>query len=400
MPFNPNASSRPNASDPNDSPSNPDFKISKAPGGDPFYADRPLPKLPTWKVPTNPEEQKLFFAQITQMMDFFQSVNPNVSTPVDAMDLIENLLFQVHQKKLDEIRDIEAQITANQFNGYITGDNELKDNSEPLLNGIWPRKGLTLLTAPPGYGKTLTVFHLIKQLELNSKSILYCGMDEDESGVVKKLKSLEYENWPCCRLPDGLSGPEGWNAIEKWEIDSKLENKRFLILDLLMHYAPMEVNSPGSIVNALSRVVNFANKNNVVVVGLCHSSLGSIAPTGHQTLWGMSKRLIILRENESPNTVTIEVTRRGPNKTLEFTHPWIDIPKAKELLERGNTAPKKMPKVNQAKEWLDKHPEMTSKEISISLLKETAEHHEEDPLMLSHSTWNLARKAYLLEAGE
>ena len=368
--------------------------------GDPFYADRPLPKVPTWKVPTNPEEQQLFFAQVSQMMDWANSINPNVKTPMDTMDLIENLLFQVHQKKLDELKDIENQITANQFDGFLLREGqELVDTSEPLTDKIWPRKGLCLLTSPPGYGKTLTAFYLMQRLNLPTKAVLYAGMDETENGVIQKLRTLGYSQWPIATLPEGLTGDDAWKAIYRWEEVTKDEGKRFLILDLLLHYCGMELNSPGSIINGLSGLLSFANRNNIIVLALTHSSLGSIAPAGHQTLWGCSQRLLILKETEDPNSVDIHVSRRGPCEVLRFTHPWIDISKAKELLQRGTsgTGTKKQTKFDQAVDWLIKHPQYISEGISSRQLTDTAKHHENDPLELSRNTWMEALK-HLREA--
>ena len=62
----------------------------------------------------------------------------------------------------------------------------------------------------------------------------------------------------------------------------------------------MEINNPGSIVNALSPVLAFAHRHNVVVLGLCHTSKNSPnVPTGHQSLWGKCNRLLQLRQRQS-----------------------------------------------------------------------------------------------------
>ena len=379
-----------------------------APGGNPpapkpesplesAYLDRSVFDLPTpsWNVPKTNEELKLFLGQCMDLLKHVNMVNPNVKSIPDLMNYQESLEIALHDARLKLAKNLEYELTDPQFEGFISGTGQdFVRNTEPLLDGIWSRKGLHLLASPPGFGKTLTIFHLMQRLNISGEAILYAGMDETEESVIDKLLSLGYENWQISRLPEGLAGDLAWGAINQWEVYTKEHTRRFLILDLLMHYCPMEINSPGSIIRELSKVINFANKNNIVVVGLCHSSLGSIAPTGHQSLWGCSQRLLILKETEDNNTVEIDVTRRGPNKTLRFTHDWIDINKAKELLERGkvvvSSGPKNKNKLEQAMDWIKQHSEYTG--ISVRLLADTAKHHHKDPLELGKTTWAEALK--------
>ena len=203
-----------------------------------------------------------------------------------------------------------------------------------LIDKIWPRKGLCLLTAPPSFGKTLSILYLIKRLELNPEAILYCGADENEKGIERKLKSLGCSNWIISRLPDGLSQTDFWRNIEEWECISRGKDVRFLILDTLLDYVDYKITQPDSIKKKLSPLIKFANENNVIVVGLCHSSSGKIAPAGHQSLIGSSQRILILKETADNNRVQIDVSRRGPHHSIDFIHNWIDIKKAKELLEK------------------------------------------------------------------
>lgn len=367
------------------------------------YLDRPLSKTPNWNLPKTKEEAMLLLDQVYGLMNYFNTRNPNIKTIHDLMDYYDGLEIQFEKQKLERAASLEYELTQNQFDGFILNGQKIKDNYEPLLDGIWPRKGLCLMFAPPSFGKTLVTFELMKRLGLPGESILYCGADEDEEGIGKKLKSLSYVDWPFIRLPDGQTGGVAWENIEKWEEYSREHKRRFLILDLLMDYAPMEINNPGSIVNALSPVLAFAHRHSVIVLGLCHTSKNSPnAPTGHQSLWGKCNRLLQLRETGDTNTVDVVATRRGPRKTVTITHEWIDTVEARRLFDTNTIrteGPKRKTKLEKAIDWIKEHSEYAGIGISCRHLADTAKHHHEDPLDVSKNIWADALKEINSKAG-
>lgn len=361
------------------------------------YLEQPIGATPNWDFPKTKDDAILMVNQMHAFMNYANIKNPNIKCLLDLMDYHESLEIELHKIKLEKSARLEFDLTQNQFDGFIANGQKIKEDHEPLLDGLWPRQGLCLMFAPPSFGKTLVTFELMKRLELPGESILYCGADEDEEGIGKKLKSIGYENWPFDRLPDGQTNNLAWENIERWQEYSREHKRRFLILDLLMDYAPMEINNPGSIVNALSPVLAFAHRHSVVVLGLCHTSKNSPnAPTGHQSLWGKCNRLLQLRETQDSNTVELVATRRGPKKSVLITHDWIDTVEAKRVFSGQDSnsgssyGPKKKTKLEQAVDWIKEHSEYTG--ISCRLLADTAKHHHEDPLDISKNVWMEALK--------
>ena len=365
--------------------------------------DRPLGHVPTWKIPKTKEDAMLMLDQMYGLMHYFNTRNPNIQSIPDLMDYYDGLEIQLQKQTLERAANLEYDLTQNQFDGFIAGGNDIKENYEPLLDGLWPRKGLCLMFAPPSFGKTLVTFELMKRLDLPMESMLYCGADEDEEGIGKKLKSLGYSQWPFTRLPDGQTNTLAWENIERWEEYSREHKRRFLILDLLMDYAPMEINNPGSIVSSLSPILAFAHRHNVVVLGLCHTSKNSPnAPTGHQSLWGKCNRLLQLRETQDSNTVELVATRRGPKKSVLITHDWIDTVEAKRVFSGTNAndsvsdpkkeeEPKKS-KIELAIEWLEMNNEYTANNVPLNQIMQAVNHDPTGPISIGRETWRKALK--------
>ena len=372
------------------------------------YLEQPIGSTPNWDFPKTKEQAILMVNQMHSFMNYANIKNPNIKCLLDLMDYHESLEIELHKMKLERSASLEYELTQEGQEGLILGDEQPFDESKTnieLIDGIWYPKGLHLLTAPPGYGKTLSIFHLIKRLDLSGRAVLYCGRDETEAGVTQKLKSLGYSNWKISRLTDGLSQDHAWESIHIWESLTREHEVRFLILDLLLHYVNYKISQPDSIISELSRVTDFSNKNNIIVVGLCHSSLGSIAPTGHQSLVGCSQRLLILKETADNNTVQIDISRRGPHHSITFSHDWINISKAKELLERGklaspptnsNVEPKKT-KIELAIEWLTDNPEYINE--SASKVKQIADYDPLGPISIGRDSWWKALKQLKEEEG-
>ena len=390
---------------------NDQFKASSgdgqsAPGGNPptpkpesplesLYLEQPLDSyVPSWKVPQTNDELKLFVGQCMDLLKHENAVNPQIKTPMDLADFYESLKIEIHKQKLERAATLEYELTQENIDGFLLSGGEIEDCEDNLIDGIWPKKGLVLVSAIPSFGKTFITFDLIGRLGLNGDSILYCGADETKSSISKKLKALGHVVWPFARLPDGQTLDMAWENIKLWERHTKEHETRFLILDLLHDYAPMNISSPDSIMDALAPIITFANKNNVIVVGIVHTSKHTPnSPVGHMSLVGKSNRLIQLKKTEDPNTVELQISRRGPKKIMRITHSMLDTSSALDLLGEGNNTNGNsggQTKLEKAIEWIKGHPEYDG--ISIRLLLETAKHHDKDPLELSLYAWTEARK--------
>lgn len=153
--------------------------------GESFYLDQPLAPTPNWILPKTFEEIELMVEQLKNWMNYANIKNPNIKSLMDLMDYHESLEIELHKMKLERSARLEYDLTQNQFDGFIASGQKFKKNHEVLLQGLWPRKGLCLMFAPPSFGKTLVTFELMKRLELPGECILYCGADEDEEGIEK-----------------------------------------------------------------------------------------------------------------------------------------------------------------------------------------------------------------------
>ena len=358
------------------------------------YLEQPIGSLPTWSIPKTKEEVMLMLDQLYGLMNYTNIKNPNIQNIPDLMDYYESLEIELHKMKLERAASLEYDLTQENIDGYLLGGMEIEDCEDNLIDGIWPKKGLVLVSAIPSFGKTFITFDLIGRLGLDVNSILYCGADETKSSISKKLKALGHVTWPFARLPDGQTLDMAWENIKLWERHTKEHETRFLILDLLHDYAPMNISSPDSIMDALAPIITFANKNNVIVVGIVHTSKHTPnSPVGHMSLVGKSNRLIQLKKTEDPNTVELQISRRGPKKIMRITHSMLDTSSALDLLGEGNNTNGNsggQTKLEKAIEWIKGHPEYDG--ISIRLLLETAKHHDKDPLELSLYAWTEARK--------
>ena len=304
-----------------------------------------------------------------------------------------HLLFDVFDQSRQKRKETYSPKTFVSTKGK--NRKEESDNSKPnLINDIWPSSGgVCIMSGPPSIGKTLSVLKLMKDLDLSSECIMYAGNDEKRWSINEKLDVLGYDEfWPMEILPDGTQQEEAWQQIKEWEEQTRENEIRFLILDLLIDYVDMNIYDPVSIKKGMGMLQAFAVNHKIVVIGLCHSTLNSSYPIGHQSIWGKTDRLLTLQKSLKKNTVDIHVTRRGPKLIIPFTHDWIDMETVEESTNRSSESKPKETKVELGLEWLKRNPEiadqvLNDKRFTLRALAEFAKNYQEDPLDFGKDTW-------------
>ena len=74
-----------------------------------------------------------------------------------------------------------------------TGIKELDE----LLNGGLPKKSITLVSGPPGSGKSILCFQFLYEGVKNGENILYLTLDKKENGALLQAKAIGFDFQPA-----------------------------------------------------------------------------------------------------------------------------------------------------------------------------------------------------------
>lgn len=67
---------------------------------------------------------------------------------------------------------------------------------DELIEGGLPDKSITLISGPPGAGKSICCFHFLYEGVTKGESILYLTLDKKEEGIIQQAKNLGFDFQP------------------------------------------------------------------------------------------------------------------------------------------------------------------------------------------------------------
>jgi len=89
---------------------------------------------------------------------------------------------------------------------------------DELIQGGYPEKSITLISGPPGAGKSIFCFHFLYEGVKNGEKILYLTLDKREEGVILQARNLGFDFQPY--IEQGLATFRYLNINKKFVYES------------------------------------------------------------------------------------------------------------------------------------------------------------------------------------